>query len=105
VDVASSLGRFIAVDEVALVAPDKRICKVLVEIDIHAGLPETIELEWRGMLRIQRVDFLGIPFRCSLCDKLDTRRDCLGGFVEEASSDSSLLRRPTCEDPPEGYFG
>jgi len=48
VDVAKNLGRFIAVDEVALTALDKRICKVLVEIDIHAGLPKTIELEWRG---------------------------------------------------------
>jgi hypothetical protein len=106
VDVVNNLGRFIVVDEVALTTPDKRICKVLVEIDIHAGLPETIELEWRGLLRCQRIDFMGIPFRCSWCRQTGhLRRDCLGGFVEEESFDSSLLRRPTCEDPLEVTLG
>jgi hypothetical protein len=43
----NDLGRFIAVDEQALKSPDKRLCKVLVEINLHAGLSETIEIEWR----------------------------------------------------------
>jgi hypothetical protein len=44
------LGHFLAVDEKALQARDKHLCRVLVEIDIHAGLLETVELEWRGMI-------------------------------------------------------
>jgi hypothetical protein len=93
------------VDEEALLATDKRLCRVLVEIDIHVGLPEAVELEWRGMLRVQRLDFLGIPFRCTWCRQTGhLRRECHRGFPED-SSESSLLRRPTSTDPPEVSSG
>jgi hypothetical protein len=60
------LGHFIKVDELALQSQDKRMEKVLVEADIHAGLLETLEIEWRGHLLVQRLDYLGIPFHCTL---------------------------------------
>jgi hypothetical protein len=46
--IGNSLGKFISADLGALKANDKRICKVLVEIDIHSGLLETLEISWRG---------------------------------------------------------
>jgi hypothetical protein len=49
-EIANGLGRFLAVDEEALHAGDKCLCRVLVEIEIHVGLPEVIELEWRGLI-------------------------------------------------------
>jgi hypothetical protein len=58
-----------------------------------------------GHLRSQRLDYLGVPFCCSLCRQTGhLRRDCQGGTKEE-SSESSVLRRPTCEDPPEVASG
>jgi len=60
--IGNSLGRFLWVDAQALAASDRRMTKVLVEIDIHVGLPETLEIEWRGFLFAQRLDYLGIPF-------------------------------------------
>jgi hypothetical protein len=65
--IGNELGRFIKVDEIALQSQDKRMAKVLVEVDIHAGLLESLEIDWRGHILVQRLDYLGIPFRCTLC--------------------------------------
>jgi len=86
------------VDDSLLKAPNIRICRVLVEIDIHAGLLESLEIEWRGHLLTQRLDYLGIPFRCSRCRRTGhLHRECRGP-VEEDDSEDSFLRRSTRED-------
>jgi hypothetical protein len=64
--IGNELGRFINVDELSLQSSDKGMAKVLVEVDIHAGLLETLEIIWRGHILVQRLDYLGIPFRCTL---------------------------------------
>jgi hypothetical protein len=75
--IGNLLGRFLKVDEKCLSSQDKRMARVLVEIDIHAGLMESLELEWRGQIMIQRLDYLGIPFRCSHCRQTGhLRNDC-----------------------------
>jgi hypothetical protein len=65
--IGNALRRFISVDKKALTAPVKRVAKVLVELDIHDGLLESIDIEWRGHLIRQKLDYLGIPFRCTIC--------------------------------------
>jgi hypothetical protein len=45
--IGNALGRFIKIDEQGLQYHDKRMEKVLVEVDIHVGLLETLEIEWR----------------------------------------------------------
>jgi hypothetical protein len=78
------------------------MCRVSVEIDIHAGLPETMELEWRGVLRTHKLDFLGVPFRFTRCRQTGhLRRDCHSGNLEESSFESSMLWRPTSSNPLE----
>jgi hypothetical protein len=73
-----------------------------VEIDIHAGLPEAVELEWRGLIQTQTLDFLGVPFRCTRCRQTGhLHRDCQGTYPDDSSSESSLLRQPASSDPPE----
>jgi hypothetical protein len=49
-----------------------------VEMDITQGLPENLEIEWRGRRRIQSLDYLGVPFRCSICRtfKMSLQRRC-----------------------------
>jgi len=68
-EIANGLGHFLAVDEKALQARDKRLCKVLVEVEIHEGFLESVELEWRGMIRSQNLDYLGVSFKCTICRK------------------------------------
>jgi hypothetical protein len=75
--IGASLGRFLRVDSTSLEASDRRMAKIYVEIDIQAGLPEVLEIDWRNQLFSQRLDYLGIPFRCSFCRRTGhLRRDC-----------------------------
>ena len=51
--------------------------KILVELDITRGLPAEVEILCHERLFIQRLDFQGIPFRCSVCQETGhLRRDC-----------------------------
>jgi hypothetical protein len=98
------------------------MAKVLVEIDIQAGLPEILEIEWRGILIAQRLDYLGIPFRCSYCHRTGhLRRDCsqfpptvtemdpseeigFDSYVtqpDQMGEEAPHLRRDTSFDPPD----
>jgi hypothetical protein len=64
--------------------------KVLVEVDIHAGLLETLDIEWRGHLFIQRLDYLGLPFRCSIYRRTrHLRKDCTQTFGAPSEEDPS----------------
>jgi len=44
--IGDSLGRFIALDSKLLDSPSRKMGKVLVEMDITTGLPETLEISW-----------------------------------------------------------
>jgi len=90
--IGNELGRFIKVDELSLKALDKCLGKVLVEIYIHTSLLETLEIEWRGHTLSKRLDYLGVPFRCSsYCQTGHLRRDCLCS-VEEEESEASMIK-------------
>jgi hypothetical protein len=65
--IGNESGRFIKVNETALKVQDKRMAKVLVEVDIHAGLLESLKIEWQGHILVQRLDYFEIPFQCTLC--------------------------------------
>jgi hypothetical protein len=60
-----SLGRFIMIDKENLSVASRKVVRVLVEMDMHLGLSETLEIEWRGKCFLQRIDYLGILLRCS----------------------------------------
>jgi hypothetical protein len=80
--IENSLGKFIMVDRTTLSAASRKVGRILVEMDIHLGLPEVIEIEWRGRRILQRLDYLGIPFRCSFCRSTShLQRDCKGFLV------------------------
>jgi hypothetical protein len=66
VEIGNVLGHFIRVDEDVLRSTDKCMARILVEVDMHVGLLESLEIDWRGHLFDQRLDYLGVPFRCSL---------------------------------------
>ena len=48
--IGNVLGCFIKTDEEALQSSDRRMAKVLVEIDVHEGLLDTLEIDWRDMV-------------------------------------------------------
>ena len=65
--IGNTIGRFVAVEEDFMNSYDKRLARVLVELDITKGLPTDIEILCRECLISQRLDYQGIPFRCNYC--------------------------------------
>ena len=99
--IENTLGRFISVDKEAIATPTKMVAKVLVELDIHEGLLESIDIEWRGHHTCQKLDYLGIPFRCTLCRQTGHLRKHCTGFVEEEKTEESMLEISSHIDSPE----
>jgi hypothetical protein len=45
--IGNTLGRFIILDSKLRTGPDKKMARI-VELDIHDGLMETLDIDWRG---------------------------------------------------------
>jgi hypothetical protein len=98
--IGNELGRFICLDDSLLKGSDRKMARILVELDVHAGLPETLDIIWRGRTVTQCLDYLGIPFRCTSCHRTGHLwRDCTGEPKEEESK-ASYLRKLSQEDSP-----
>jgi hypothetical protein len=68
-DITNKLGKFVALDKDFLNLEDKRIARVLVELDLSKGLLEKMEIEWGLGVFIWTLDYWKLPFRCSDCMK------------------------------------
>lgn len=67
------------VEEDVLLGEDKRVGCLLVEIDIFKGLILELEISWQGKIYLQKVNYWGVPSRCSLCrNKSHLRKECEG---------------------------
>ena len=93
--IGKALGRFISLDKTTLSMLTRKVGRVLMAIDIHESLPEMLDIEWRGRHYKQRLDYLGIPFRCSWCRcNGHLRHDCSGKQGDEKSEDTLLQEDP-----------
>jgi len=93
--IGNALGCLIKVDDHALSAPERQMGKILVEVDIHLGLLESLEIQWHGHTFCQKMDYLGLPFQCNFCHKTDHLRNDCQDFLEDEESEDSLLRKET----------
>ena len=59
--VGNELGKFHFVEDDFLHREDKWMARILVEIDIHVGLMQEVELEWQGQVYFQPLNYWGIP--------------------------------------------
>jgi hypothetical protein len=83
--IGNALGKFISLDHSSLQNTSRKLGRILVEVDLHEGLPEVMDIEWRGRHIKQRLDYQGIPFRCSLCHCTGHLwRDCRGKFMRKS---------------------
>jgi hypothetical protein len=65
--IGNTIGKFIQVDLKQMGGSDRRIGKIMVELDTFEGLPEEIEINWQVLKIHQRLDYVGVPFCCSWC--------------------------------------
>jgi hypothetical protein len=83
--IGNALGHCITLDFSSLAAPARKMGRIMVEIDIHEGLPEVLDIEWRGHHIKQRLDYQGISFRCNWCHCTGhLRRDCPGKVLRKS---------------------
>ena len=67
--IGNTIGRFMAVEDDFMNSYDKRMAKILVELDISKGLPADVEILCLDRMFSQRLDYLSIPFKCSQCQE------------------------------------
>jgi hypothetical protein len=70
--IGNSLGTFIALDQQLLKGQWRKMARVLVAMDITTGLPESLEIVWRGQKLIQKLDYLVSPSVVTFVAKQDT---------------------------------
>jgi len=63
-DIANKLGNFAALDKYFLNIEDKRIERVIVEMDMFKRLLAEMEIEWGLGIFIKTLDYWQPPFRC-----------------------------------------
>ena len=73
--IGNTIGRFVAMEDDFHLAYDKRVARILTEMDISWGLPVEVEILCNERLLIQRLDYLHIPFRFSYCRSVDHLRN------------------------------
>jgi hypothetical protein len=81
--IGNSLGHFIFVDSKTLTGPNKKLARILVEMDIHEGLSKNLDINLRGHISHQKLDYLCIPVKFSLCKQTSHLRKTCPGVSEE----------------------
>jgi hypothetical protein len=66
-EIENAIGKFLYANPKFMAGKDRRMGKFLVEIDLFEGLSAMIEIAWGGSVIHQRLDFVGVPFRCLVC--------------------------------------
>ena len=66
---ANSLGIFVAMDENSLHSFDKRMARVLVELDVSFGLHLEIDILWDDEVHLQKLDYQNTSYRCHYCNE------------------------------------
>jgi hypothetical protein len=51
--VANSIGLFIQLEDRIFIDPDKRMPRVLVELEVDDGLPTELDIRWEGGVHVQ----------------------------------------------------
>ena len=69
-DIANTFGRFVEVEENFPCIFDKRMARVLVELDMSNGLMAEIDIICNERTITQKLDYLNAPFRCKACHEI-----------------------------------
>ena len=61
------LGSFLEADLSFLETREKKIARILVNINLREGLAESINLDWGPVIIPQILDYENVPFQCRRC--------------------------------------
>ena len=66
-EIGNAIGRCVYVDSRCLGEKDKCVAWILIDKSFRGGFPDHIDISWGDFKICQRLDFWGVPFRCSAC--------------------------------------
>jgi hypothetical protein len=85
--IENALGKFLHADPKVLEGSDMRMGRIVVEMDLIDGLPVDLDIEWCGFTFQQRLDYMGVPFRCVIYKGTGRlRHQCLRSFSKLPAS-------------------
>ena len=61
------LGTFLEADLSFVETKEKKVARILVNINLREGLAESINLDWGPVIIPQILDYENVPFRCRRC--------------------------------------
>ena len=68
--IGNSLGTYLDYDRTYIESGNRTLARILVHLDTCEGLEEQITLQWGRCIRVQLLDYEGVPFRCRRCHKV-----------------------------------
>lgn len=75
--VGNALGTYLDYDRTYVESGNRTLARILVHLDTREGLEEQITLQWGRCIRVQLLDYEGVPFRCRRCHKVGhLAKDC-----------------------------
>lgn len=92
--IANQLGKFMSVEKVSMCGEDRKMARVLVDLDISEGMPDSFQILWEDFIINQRLDYKVIPLIFVICHETrHFKSDCNAGFagnnLERRSSSST----------------
>ena len=81
INLANLLGRFVTLEKDFHLIYDKRVAKILVEVDITKGLIPEIEIVCGEDIFTKRLDYLNMSFRCSYCHETGHLRNKFSSLI------------------------
>ena len=89
----NALGQFLYVDEQSPTSQDKCVGKLLVQIDVSQGLLEELEIQWRGISIVQKLDYWKVLFRCLISRRIRHLKDScpFDGFSEATDEEEAVV--------------
>jgi hypothetical protein len=67
--IGNFLGDFLEADLSFEETKQRKIARILVNLNVKEGLGEEIDLTWEGYTHTQLLNYENIPFRCRHCHK------------------------------------
>jgi len=89
--IGNRLGEFLEADESFMDSNQKRMARILVNINVREGLGDAVELILGHYRHIQKLDYENIPFRCRRCHEY-------GHLVEDCKLPLRIIKRKTHKD-------
>jgi len=95
-EIGNALANFLHADPKLLSREDRRMGRIMVEFDLNYGLPAEIDIDWHGNVFQQRLDYLGVTFRCLVCKEMGhLRHQCYGVKKKESAVGEGVVELKT----------